>query len=138
MTRHTLVNRLQAAFKLRGLKYILVGCINTTVGFSVIVLSKAVLGWGDISANAAGYASGFFVSFSLNSRWTFDVARPSIDHFIKYLLVILIGYGLNVLVLTAAIQGFEMNGYPAQLLSIMAFTLFVYVASAKLAFKSKT
>ena len=58
------------------LRFLAVGLVNTTVGFSTIFAVKALAGWGVIPANVAGYAVGLRTSSLLNRQWA-----PMYDHY---------------------------------------------------------
>jgi hypothetical protein len=49
-----------------------VGAVNTLVGLGVIYACKRLLVFGDILANASGYAVGVTIAFMLNRHWTFE------------------------------------------------------------------
>ena len=57
----------------RILRFAVVGVLNTTLGYSIIVMGLA-LGYGDIISNISGYAGGLILGFVLNRRWTFSDA----------------------------------------------------------------
>ncbi len=116
-------------------RFLSVGVLNMLVGLTVIYACKWFLGIGDAAANAIGYAAGLTTSFALNSRWTFDYRGPQLPALIKFLLVALLAYGMNLLTVLIAIHVFGLNGYVAQVLGIPPYTLTTYLASKFIVFR---
>jgi len=84
-----------------GLRFGLVGVVNTLVGLAVIA-ALLRLGAGDWISNAASYAVGLCVSFTLNRRWTFGVCG-AVDtrEIARFLCVFAVAFGCNLAVLAA-------------------------------------
>ena len=118
-------------------KFLSVGVANTLVGLSVIYAAKWFFNIGDVPANALGYAVGLTVSFTLNSRWTFAHRGPRLPALIKFLLVSLVAYGMNLLTVMVSIHYFGLNDYIAQALGTPPYTLTSYFASKYLVFRNK-
>jgi putative flippase GtrA len=134
-------DRYQAAQEPTGLrvtgtpvKFVMVGALNTIVGLAVIYAAKW-MGVDDAPANAMGYAVGLCVSFVLNKSWTFAYGGPAAPAFAKFLVVIGIAYLLNLATVLGAIRVLHVNGYLAQALGIVPYTLCTYFASRDFAFR---
>src|SRR3974390_913761 len=83
------------AMRLLGLSFVrfgLVGISNTVVGFVVIYLCLRVLSFGDLAANATGYAVGFLWSFGLNRAWTFRHRGAPVRSMPRFALVCAAAY----------------------------------------------
>ena len=120
------------------MRFLGVGVLNTIVGLSCIFVAKGLGGFGDIAANAIGYAIGIVVSFSLNSRWTFSYQGARFPAAFKFLLASGSAYLMNLLTVLFAIHVLKLNDYLAQALGIPAFTLTNYLLSKYLVFRSDT
>ena len=118
-------------------KFLSVGVVNTVIGLLIIYAAKWFFHLGDIVANACGYSIGLLISFTLNSRWTFAYTGPQLRAFVKFLLVTLVAYLVNLLTVLVAVHYFELNGYVAQALGIPPFTLTSYFLSKHLVFRTK-
>jgi putative flippase GtrA len=116
-------------------RFLSVGVFNTLLGLAVIYACKWFFGAGDAVANAVGYGAGLVASFALNSRWTFDYRGPQGPALLKFLLVALLAYGVNLLAVLAAIHLLGLNGYLAQLLGVPPYTATSYLASKFLVFR---
>jgi putative flippase GtrA len=115
-------------------RFLSVGIANTLVSLSVIYFLKLVLQTDDVIANVFGYSVGISVSFALNSNWTFDYRGPRFPALVKFLLVALVAYCMNLIVVIVAIDYVGFNGYVAQALGIPPYTLTSYLASKYLVF----
>lgn len=118
-------------------RFLSVGVVNTAIGLLVIYFAKWFLQFGDVAANALGYAIGFLISFTLNSRWTFTYRGPLTIAFAKFMLVVLVAYGMNLLMVISSINILGLNSYLAQTLGVPIYTATTYVASKYLVFRSK-
>ena len=59
----------------QGIRFVLVGLVNTGIGLAVILGLQFLLGLGPLQANAGGYLAGSVVSYLLNRGFTFRSAR---------------------------------------------------------------
>lgn len=119
-------------------KFLVVGVANTLVGLSVIYLSKWFLDFDDVTANILGYSVGIFVSFSLNSRWTFSYSGSHSTALVKFLLVALIAYSVNLLTVMASIYWLALNPYLSQALGVPPYTVTSYLANKYLVFRKSS
>jgi putative flippase GtrA len=81
------------------LRFALVGCANTLLGFAVILIAGWLLQLGDVAANAVGYGCGLLLSFALNRQYTFRYEGRTAGALVRYLLAFAVSYGVNVGVL---------------------------------------
>jgi putative flippase GtrA len=119
-------------------KFLTVGALNTLVGLAVIYIAKWFFQFGDIAANATGYAVGLILSFVLNSRWTFGYEGQWIPALARFLSITLLAYGMNLLVVLLAIRVIGTDDYLAHALGILPYTLTVYLGSKYIAFPAKS
>jgi putative flippase GtrA len=86
----------------RMLRFGAVGCLNTALGYTVI-LGGLALGLGDIASNASGYAAGLVLGFFLNRQWTFNTADGFRSGTLqRYAMIFVVAYGANLAVVIAA------------------------------------
>ncbi len=128
---------LEPLVRWRFVRFLLVGLLNTGVGLSVIYLAKWLLAMGDASANLLGYSVGLIVSFSVNRRWTFDHDGPLLRGFAKFVLVIATAYAVNLITVLGAIEVWQLNGYLAQPLGIVPYTLLSYLGLKLFVFRDQ-
>lgn len=118
-------------------RFLSVGMLNLVGGLLVIYACKWLFDADDVVANAIGYCAGLISSFTLNSRWTFGYRGPQLPAVIKFLLVALVAYGMNLLTVLLLIEQFEVNSYAAQALGIPPYTLTTYLASKFIVFRGR-
>ncbi len=106
-------------------RFSIVGIVNSLLGLLVIFSAK-LLGAGDVSANALGYAVGIVVSFTLNRHWTFGARGGAGDAFLRFLLTVAAAYAANLCTVLLLIEGLGVNAYAAQACGVPVYTLCVY------------
>ncbi|RWC32310.1 MAG: GtrA family protein [Mesorhizobium sp.] len=118
----------------RMLRFGAVGLLNTALGYAVILTGLA-LGFGDIPANATGYAAGLVLGFFLNRQWTFtgaDGFRPGTA--LRYGSVFLVSYGINLAVVIAARSVGIIESPLVHLAGICVYSVVFYLGSAHFVF----
>lgn len=124
----------KAGWNSTPVKFMIVGGANTALGLAVIYAAKW-LGVPDVPANAAGYAVGLCLSFTLNKSWTFGYGGPTAPALAKFLLIFAVAYALNLVTVMQAIDVFHVDGYIAQAAGIVPYTVFTYIAARCFAFR---
>ena len=132
-------------------RFILVGVINTLVGYGVMFGLWNLAGlhtWGDVGywiSSAANYVIGSIVSFFLNKHFTFRNREKGSAVVVRFVINIsvcyLLAYGLAKPAVTWALAGF---GFSGQLLGNLTmlfgsglFVILNYLGQRFFAFKSK-
>lgn len=109
-----------------ALKFAGVGVINTLLCLGVIFGLKSLAGFGDVAANVSGYAVGLACSFLLNRRWTFAHDAQLLPALLRFLLVFLLSYLLNLGVVLLLIRS-GCNRYLAHLGGMPLYTVAFYL-----------
>lgn len=123
-----------AGLALNFARFVVVGVFNTAIGLACIFAAKALLGWGDLAANAAGYAVGLAVSFALNRSWTFrDRGRIS-PALLRFLGAFLLAYLANLATVFALRDIGGIDSYVAQAAGIVPYTVLFFLASRAFVF----
>lgn len=119
----------------RLLRFGLTGLANSAVGWAVI-FGGLWAGMSGLAANAAGYAVGLVLSFTLNRRFVFGVTgKVRAGEVLRFIAAFAIAYGVNVAVLLAA-QGVLGEGSPlAQLPAIGAYIVIFFLLSQFVVFR---
>lgn len=107
----------------------MVGVLNTLVGLLVIYGCKWIWGLGDAPANAIGYLVALANSFYLNRTWTFASHGAVLPAMLRFLIVFLLAYLVNLLVVLAMVHQLGVNGYLAQAVGIGPYTVLSYLGS---------
>jgi putative flippase GtrA len=119
------------------IRFLFVGLFNTLVGLSIIFFLKWALNFGDISSNLIGYILGFFISFYMHGRWTYNYTGVIKNVIIKYLFIVVIGYLSNLGTVLLLIEVFQLNTYFAQFFGIFPYVLIVFTGGKFFVFKNK-
>lgn len=130
-----LANLLQAG------RFAIVGLAATATHVAIFFLLVSERGWGVWSGNVAGFTLAFAVSFAGHNRWTFrdpsatrrDVRR----RFARFVLVALIGLGLNLAVSHAAIHGFGLSAGAAAILMATLVPGLLFLLNRQWAFRAE-
>jgi putative flippase GtrA len=126
----------------RLMRFITVGLANTVTGLLVIFACKSALGMDDIAANLAGYAVGIVMGFLLNRNWTFGYSTDKqTATFVRYLTVLCVAYGANLMTTLQAINLLHLNSYLAQTAGVLPYTVIGYLGNRYFVFlpvKEKT
>jgi putative flippase GtrA len=118
----------------RLLRYLSVGVANTLVGLLVIYACKWALGTDDALANLIGYGVGILLGFHVNKKWTFGHEGDYWTSLLRYLGVLACAYLANLVTVLYAIEGLGIDGYLAQPLGIVPYTLIGYLGGYYFAF----
>lgn len=86
-----------------GVRYALVGVLNTVVGYGVFYLCLR-LGVGHLPALAVSYAVGVIHSFFWNRLWTFKAQGAMSRQVPRFLAVTGMTFGLNALMLQGLVH----------------------------------
>lgn len=106
-------------------RYIIVGVLNTLLGYCVIFSGMYLIGMSPEASNVAGYAVGLVVSYMLNRNFTFNSTQARRKEIVRFIVVFAVAYGLNFAALLALIHQFGMHKGLSQIVAGM-----IYVGSS--------
>jgi putative flippase GtrA len=119
----------------RLFRFGLTGLANSAVGWAVI-FGGLWAGMSGLAANAAGYAVGLVLSFTLNRRYVFGVTGAvSGREVARFLAAFAMAYGVNVAVLMLAERVFGANSPLAQLPALAAYIVLFFLLSQRFVFR---
>jgi putative flippase GtrA len=118
-------------------RFLIVGVANTLVGIGTMYAAMYFLGFDIVYANILGYAIGTIQSFLLNKSWTFGSNDRAVGSFIRFLLVLAVAYGANLVTVVVANTTFGINPYVAQALGIFPYTSIGFLGSRYFAFRNQ-
>ncbi|GAM98686.1 hypothetical protein U91I_02321 [alpha proteobacterium U9-1i] len=83
-------------------RFLIVGAIATSAHYTVLIVLREVFGVDPVIGTVIGYATGTIVSYLLNRRFTFET-RPAFGRGLaKFVLVNVVGAGLNAMIVWLA------------------------------------
>lgn len=120
------------------MRFGLTGLANSAVGWAVI-FGGLWAGMSGLAANAAGYAVGLVLSFTLNRRFVFGVeGAVSGREVARFLAAFAVAYAINVAVLLAAQAVLGADRALAQIPAIGAYVLIFFLLSQFFVFRPAT
>ena len=142
-----MMDKLKKIFDPTFFRFIIVGCINTLVGYGVMFGLYNLAGlhtWGDRGywiSSAANYVVGSIVSYVLNKHFTFRNREKGAGVVVRFILNItvcyLLAYGLAKPLVTAVLgnAGEDLRDAVAMLAGMVIFTGLNYLGQRFFAFK---
>jgi putative flippase GtrA len=122
-------------FLLKFLKFGLVGFSGVFVDFGITYLTKEKLHVPKYLANAIGFTTAATTNYILNRIWTFESSNPEIGwEYTQFLMISLIGLGINTLILWLLVSRFKMNFYLAKVFAIAVVTIWNFLANNYITF----
>ncbi len=114
-------------------RYILVGALNTILGYAII-FGLMACGFNPYLSNALGYTVGITFSYVLNKRFSFRSSAPDRTALPLFLASLGAAYLANLAVLFLLLKCLAVNPYLAQILAGGVYTLVGFLGSRYLAF----
>jgi putative flippase GtrA len=121
---------LSRAFLLKFLKFGIVGFSGLFVDFGVTYVCKEWLRIQKYIANSIGFTVAASSNYILNRVWTFKSQDPNIAlEYTEFLIISLIGLGINNFILWLILTRFKINFYLAKLFAIAVVTVWNFLAN---------
>ena len=109
-------------------KFGVVGASGVIVDFSLTFLGKEIIKIPKYVANAIGFLVAATSNYFLNRIWTFHSLNPEIGlEYSKFLLIAIIGLGINTLILWILVSKVNWNFYLSKLFAIGVVTIWNFV-----------
>lgn len=122
---------------MRLARFIISGGTATAINLGVIFLLTHVLGLWYLTSSVIAFMVAFFVSFTLQKFWTFeDASRSRLrSQASLYLIVILIGLGINTTLIYTLVEYAQLHYLVAQLISGVLIAVMNYFSYKHLVFR---
>ncbi len=109
---------------LKLIKFCVVGASGMAVDFGFTFLLKEKLGANKYLSNSIGFTLAATSNYILNRIWTFESHNPEIaTEYLSFLIISLIGLGINNLFLYLMHEKLNFNFYLSKLFSIGIVTI---------------
>lgn len=119
------------------LKFGLVGLVNTLVTLFVIWVLIHWFHSNDYVANIFGYLAGLLNSFILNKIWTFQTSGNVKSSLVKFLIIFVISYFIQLGVLYLLLHFTKLHTYLMQVVSMISYTLVNFFLNKKYTFNNQ-
>jgi putative flippase GtrA len=112
------------------IKFGLVGFSGVFVDFGITFLLKEKLKVQQYVSNACGFITAASTNYLLNRLWTFHSNDPNISlEYGRFILISMVGLGINMLILWLLVKKLGMNFYLAKLFAIGFVTVWNFFAN---------
>jgi putative flippase GtrA len=119
---------------MKFIRFATVGVLNTIVGLSLIYAFMYLFDMNYIAANTLGYAVGLMLSFVLNKNWTFSHDGPWLTACLRWLAVVGVAYGLNLIGVVATHQYVGVSTAMAQVVGVFVYSATSFLGGRYFAF----
>ncbi len=117
-------------FLIKFIKFCFVGLSGILVDFSITYLCKEKILINKYIANAIGFTTAASSNYILNRVWTFHSQNPAIAiEYSKFLMISLIGLGINTFIIWLLVNKSRMNFYLAKLFAILVVTIWNFFSN---------
>ncbi|RLD37087.1 MAG: GtrA family protein [Bacteroidetes bacterium] len=121
---------LNTSFILKFLKFAAVGFSGLLVDYAFTYLFKEIFKIQKYVANSIGFTIAASTNYILNRVWTFESDNPDIAlEYTEFLIISIIGLGINNLILWLIVSRFKINFYVAKFFAICVVTLWNFLAN---------
>ncbi|WP_407307992.1 GtrA family protein [Desulfosporosinus sp. SB140] len=117
------------------IRYGLVGLMGTILHFGSLILFVEFAHFDPILGSAFGFLLVLVVSYILNRTWTFRSRSRGTRQFLTYLLVSLIGLGLNSAVMFISVHVLKWNYLYGQCLVVIVVPVSNYLLNRSWTFR---
>jgi len=117
------------------IKFCLVGFSGILIDFSTTYLLKEKLKISKYLANASGFILAASSNYALNRIWTFHSKNSNIiNEYSSFVLISIIGLGINTLVLWILTDKLKKNFYFSKIIAVIAATFWNFLANSLFTF----
>jgi len=116
-------------------KFIIVGLLNSVLGYCVIFSSMYLMKISPEASNIMGYSIGLVMSYFLNRNFTFKSNLAKRREFFRFLTVFYMAYGANFFMLLLLIYSFKANYALSQVLAGAVYFLVSFFMNKHYVFK---
>lgn len=120
------------------IKFLMVGVLNTSLGYAVIFSCMYLAGLSAVASNVTGYLVGLIISYALNRNFTFKSTSKSGLEIARFLFVFLVAYLANLGVLILLIRYAAVHEGAAQVLAGMVYVVTSFLMNKYYVFRSPT
>ena len=138
----TVGTRLRALIDDERTRFVLVGGVNTVIGYSLFALAQVTLGEaiGYLGSLALSYAVAVIIAFFLHRRFTFRVqgtGSPALD-LVRFIGVNLAVLGVNAVVLAVLVEVAGLPPLGAQAIALVVATVLSYLGHRFISFRRRS
>lgn len=115
-------------------RYGLSGISSLLTHLLVLIIMVEAAGWTSVSASTLGFIASIVVSFTLQHRWVFEHDHPVRRTLPRFLIVTLVGMGLNALIMAVGTGALSAPYLLAQAVAFAAIPISNYLLNRRWTF----
>ena len=121
---------LSTSFILKFLKFSAVGLSGLFIDYAFTYIFKEIFKVQKYVSNSIGFTIAASSNYLFNRIWTFESKNPDIAvEYTEFIVISLIGLGLNNLIIWLIVSKFKINFYLAKFFAIIVVTLWNFLAN---------
>lgn len=117
-------------------RYGLAGGLSLLTHLTVLIVLVELAGAPPVLASTLGFIASFLVSFALQHRWVFEHENPVLHTLPRFVLVTLIGLGLNALVMALGHSVLDINYLLTQAVAFVMIPVSNYLLNRRWTFNT--
>lgn len=117
-------------------RFILVGIVNTGIGYGVIFGCMYLVGLAPELSNVIGYLIGLVASYFLHRNYTFRSTQRRRTEFIQFVLVFLVAYAANFAALIVLVRTLAVHAGLSQVIAGVFYVGTAYLLNKHYVFRS--
>ena len=116
------------------LRFIVVGIINTIIGYTIIMLLFHLISLSYTLSYFLSYIVGIIISFFLNRKFVFFSQNKKLKEFIKFLFAFIVSYSTSYLGLYLIVENHLLNTNIAFFAGMVIYSILFYLLNRYLTF----
>lgn len=122
-------------FKISSIKFIIVGILNTIVGYTCFFALYKFFGLNHINSLVISHIVGVIHSYIWNSKWTFGYSGSNLSSVLKFISIYTITFFLNLALLFILVDILHKPTLLSQAISMFLVTMVSYIGQKFWSFK---
>jgi putative flippase GtrA len=123
-----------SAFIMKFLKFGLVGISGVAVDFGTTYFFKEIVKIQKYVANAIGFIVAASSNYLLNRIWTFESHNQIAPEYLRFIIISLIGLGINTLIMWILVSKYKKHFYVSKLFAIGLVTIWNFLMNLTFTF----
>ena len=119
-----------------ALLYVFIGLSALLLDISIFYILNHQFAKGILLSNGLAMLAGMLWSFSLNAHYNFKTTNQLMKRFVRYTLVVILGYILGTAIIIICKDMFGFQALVGKLVSLPAVFLFQYLLNSRITFKA--
>lgn len=110
-------------------RFIVTGVVSNALGYGMFLIAVNILGIGHKTAVTVLFAIVMAINFTVNRKWTFKSNGAYSQALLKFVIVYLAGYGMNILILATFVDYLSYSASWVQLATTVLLPIYYFLAN---------